>query len=76
MIPKIFHQIWLGEEILPDNFIKWREKLLYLNKDWSILIWDDKNIKKLKWYKNDLFQKLQNYSEKSDYIRYLCVYEF
>lgn len=76
MIPKVFHQVWLGDEVLPDNFIKWREKLLYLNKDWSILIWNDKNIKKLKYYKDDLFQRLQNYSEKSDYIRYLCVYEF
>lgn len=76
IIPKIFHQIWLGSNSLSLNEQKWRDELLFLHPDWILKCWNEKNIKKLDLFREDIYDWLLNFAEKSDYIRYLCVYHF
>jgi len=76
MIPKIFHQIWLGSKSIGLNEKKWQNDLLLLHPDWELKLWNEKNLKKLDYFREELYDQLVNFAEKSDYIRYLCIYQF
>lgn len=43
MIPKIYHQIWLGENPLPKKYKKWQEEWRALHHDWEYFLWTDDN---------------------------------
>ena len=43
MIPKIIHQVWLGDP-MPDKFVKLHEKLKETNPSWQIKLWDEESI--------------------------------
>lgn len=76
MIPKIFHQIWLWGKPLPKDFQKYQKTWQYYNPDWQLKIWNENNIETLSLFNKQIFLKLVNFSEKSDYIRYLAVYDY
>lgn len=76
MIPKIIHRVWLWNNTMPTIFQNWENRLYKLHTNWEFFLWDDKNIRKLKNFKEELYKKLQNYSEKSDYLRYISILEY
>jgi hypothetical protein len=41
MIPKIMHQIWLGDAPLHPLMVAWHEKWKVLNPDWTVVLWRD-----------------------------------
>ncbi len=75
MIPKIFHQIWLGPKPIPDNYNLYRQTWLEKNNNWCTILWNENNITSLTYFKKDDFEKCVNYSEKSDYLRFCIVLE-
>lgn len=44
MIPKILHQIWIGNKPIPDLHLKWMNKFKLLHPDWQFYFWNDSNI--------------------------------
>jgi mannosyltransferase OCH1-like enzyme len=40
-IPRIFHQIWVGPDPLPDEFLPYRQSWLDLNPGWELKLWTD-----------------------------------
>lgn len=66
MIPKIIHQIWLGDQnLIPHELINsWKQ----LNPDWEHKLWTEDNLFELENQK--LFNTSKKYNKKSDIARY------
>jgi mannosyltransferase OCH1-like enzyme len=43
-IPRIFHQIWLGNEPFPEEFARYQQSWLRHNPDWDLRFWDEENL--------------------------------
>ena len=45
-IPKIIHQLWVGDKPRPD---KWMQTWQVMNPDWEYRVWDNNTVKSTKW---------------------------
>jgi mannosyltransferase OCH1-like enzyme len=69
-IPKIIHQIWLGEEIPNKQKELCNNIKNSLSSDWEYKFWTLNEISQIKNFKNiELFNKTPNYGQKSDIFR-------
>ena len=70
MIPKVIHQIWLGDpRKCPLDLINtWKEK----NPTWKHTLWTDKNIPKLR--NQEQFDAMKELAGKADILRYEILY--
>ena len=78
IIPKIIHQIWLGDDI-PDIEKKRCDNIkAFCNKEgWEYKLWGNDDVESLGNFKNkDLFDKTPNYGQKSDILRNVILYEY
>ena len=81
-IPKIIHQIWVGENVMPKEWIDTVSKFAKAH-GYKYMMWTESNINSLKW---DSFKGLRSVYNKmntkksfagcSDIIRLLALYEF
>lgn len=76
MIPKIIHQVHLGEKELSEKEIGWQSTWRVYNPDWGLFLWDDISIQDLNIRNYDQFKRCKNYSEKSDILRFELLYKF
>ncbi|MFC1842072.1 glycosyltransferase family 32 protein [Candidatus Dependentiae bacterium] len=74
-IPKIIHQIWLGSK-LPEKYKVLQDTVIKYHPDWKYKLWTDEEVKKIKLYNQEFFDKSKNYAEKSDILRYEILYQF
>ena len=80
MIPKIIHQIWLGDkDLMPLNCMKTVKEIHY---DWQYYLWTEENLKNI--YNNEKFDLVNNsnnnydnkYTNLSNIIRYEKLYNY
>jgi len=75
-IPKIIHQIWLGENPKPAKLMQtWKDK----HPDFKFIEWNNKSITKIAWKcKAQLDQMLmvKRYNGAADILRYEILHEF
>lgn len=76
LIPSILHQIWLGWKPLPAKFQEFQKTWVNIHKDWQYYNWNESNIWNLQYINLVDFNKLYNYSEKSDYLRFCILLEY
>jgi len=43
-IPRVFHQIWVGPDPFPDEFVPYQQSWLDLNPGWELKLWTDDNL--------------------------------
>lgn len=76
MIPKIIHQIWVGDKPAPKKWMDtWKEK----NPGWEYILWDNKKIKELDIINKKQFQHYWDYKiwhGVADILRYQILYEY
>lgn len=72
-IPHIFHQVWLGWKPLPKDFQRYQQTWIDLHPDWELKMWNESNIWELQDIDFDDLELCKNYSEKSDYLRFLII---
>ena len=60
MIPKIIHQIWIGDKPIPENCKVFSARMKQMHPDWKYIFWDDNKIFN-EVYKKDEY--LQSYYE-------------
>ena len=72
MIPKIIHQIWLGDQSQrPINLMKtWED----MNPGWVYKLWTDDNLPKL--ICQEQFDKMKGLHGKADILRYELLYKY
>lgn len=74
IIPKIFHQIWLGSEY-PEKYLVLLETFKTIHPDWEFKIWTDKDVEAWDFPTKKLFQRVKNLGTKSDILRYEILYQ-
>jgi hypothetical protein len=73
LIPKIFHQIWLGNQPLPDHFKRWADSWLAINPGWEMWWWTDEHLPDIVNRKE--FDTADRMAAKSDILRYeICAH--
>ena len=48
-IPRIFHQIWLGRQPMPIEFLEWQKTWTSLNPSWTLKLWTEDNLPDSRW---------------------------
>lgn len=74
-IPKIIHQIWIGNEV-PEDVIFLSNKIKNLHKDWEYNLWTEKNIDFLDEKDLKKINKIKNLGARSDVLRYFILEKF
>lgn len=70
MIPKIIHQMWIGENP-PMNLINtWKEK----NPEWRHILWTEENLKEWRFHNQDKLEYMSEPNGKCDIMRYEILY--
>ena len=71
MIPKIIHQIWLGDQTQrPVNLMKtWQD----MNPEWEYKLWTEENLPEL--ICQEQFDKMKQLHGKADILRYEILYQ-
>jgi mannosyltransferase OCH1-like enzyme len=74
MIPKILHQVWLGNASIPKQLTDWQSDWKAMYPKWEYCLWTDRSINKLlDGYLLDLCRSLYNKGEASDIVRYAAM---
>jgi len=74
VIPKTFHQIWLGDEPLPEQHRLWSRTWLRLNPGWTLRLW--RGAEELPLVNRAEFDAARHVVEQSDILRYEIVYRY
>lgn len=78
-IPKIIHQIWIGNRPIPRLCEKYRQTWVQHHPDWEYKFWTDQEIGDYRFANRNLellFQKSTKIGEKVDILRYDILYQF
>jgi len=72
LIPRVFHQIWLGPKPVPEQFKKWAGRWLELNPGWQIQWWTDAHLPEMANRRE--FDAADKLAARSDILRYEVVW--
>jgi mannosyltransferase OCH1-like enzyme len=77
IIPKIIHQIWIGEDAIPAQYKYYQQTWKEKHPDWEYRLWDNEAISKLDLgvYKN-VYNNARTFVEKADILRYFILNEY
>ena len=73
-IVKLFHFIWIGENKIPNAYVKYIKSWIRHHPDWKFCLWTDKNIPKL--INAKAYKKAEKFAMKADILRYELLYIF
>ena len=80
MIPKIIHQIWMGEKPIPEKNLQCANNIKEVNKEFKYILWKDEQINSFmqtefsEYY--TAFNKLPRMIMKIDMFRYFLMYKY
>jgi mannosyltransferase OCH1-like enzyme len=69
LIPRVFHQIWLGPDPLPEGCEPYRLSWLEHNPGWELHLWMEGDIP-TDARRHEVFETLRNPAERSDILRF------
>jgi len=76
IIPKVIHQIWIGDNPIPSNYKYYLETWRKFHPDWEIKLWTQKEIENENFASKDLFDRSRGLAEQSDIARYEILYRY
>ena len=76
LIPKLFHQIWLGPNKPPCYLSKFKKSIKKYHPEWKYKLWTDKDIPGLKLYNQKYYNLSKNYGERADIVRYEILHKY
>ena len=76
IIPKVIHQIWIGNNPLPTKYAFFQDTVKANNENWRYVLWDESKIRSEKFADYDLYEKARTYAEKADIARYMILKKF
>jgi len=84
VIPKTFHFIWIGDQLMPDFAKKIIGSWVMKHPSWNLVIWDNKRVEKtfLKqdsthfMFNEQAYLDCQIWAQKSDILRYEILFWF
>lgn len=72
-IPKIIHQIWIGDGV-PEELYDFHKSWQLMHPDWTCYLWTQNNINELPLINRQYIDRAENPAEKSDILRYELLY--
>ncbi|NDA62557.1 MAG: hypothetical protein EBX50_10995 [Chitinophagia bacterium] len=72
-IPKVLHQVWLGDTLMPEEFVKWQEGWRQLHPEWRYMLHKDGDIPS---ELRETIRSCKSYSSKSNVMRLYVVYKY
>ena len=73
MIPKIIHQIWIGPNPVPYQFLNtWKLN----HPDWEYILWTEDKLKNENFTNENLINFFNNITVKTDLMRYELLYKY
>lgn len=79
MIPKIIHQIWIGNQEIPEREKAFIEKCKNLHPDWEYKFWRNEDIKEIILGYESFVKKISRFQKPAyltDFIRILVLYKY
>lgn len=73
MIPRLFHQIWLGPNPFPKQFAAYQESWLRRNPGWELRFWEEENLPP-DLVRTEIYERLRQPAERSDLLRLEVLY--
>ena len=74
MIPKIFHQVWLGSNRLPEEYARYRETWAHLHPGWEFRMWTEDNLPDSLVHA-EVRNRLRVPAERADILRLEVLYQ-
>lgn len=74
MIPKIIHQIWLGDKRIPKHIIEYINEINETHKEYTYYFWTDANLPKMPNELAEVYDSLEHPAMKSDLLRVYVLY--
>lgn len=72
-IPKIIHQLWIGEKPKPQKWLNtWKDN----HPDYEYVLWDYKKLSSEKFHNQTLIDKMPELNGKADIMRYEILYKY
>ncbi len=75
LIPRIFHQIWVGPDPYPEEFVPYRQSWLDRNPGWKLELWTEDRLPRDARRPEGL-ELLRNPAERSDILRFELLSRF
>ncbi len=69
LIPKVFHQIWLGPDPEPQEYAGYRRSWLRRHPDWELRLWTEETLPD-DLERKETYELLRRPAERSDLLRY------
>lgn len=74
LIPKIIHQIWLGNHPIPTQIQSYMQSWKKFHPDWQFILWTEENMLPLQ--NQELYDQTENIRQKADIVRYEVLYQY
>ena len=75
LIPRIFHQIWLGPDPLPERCARYQQTWLDHHPDWKLRFWTEENLP-TPLRRPEAAERLRAPAERSDILRLELLWHF
>ena len=75
LIPRIFHQIWLGPNPFPDEFRRYQQTWLDHHRGWELRFWTEDNLP-TPLRRPEATERLRSPAERADVLRLEVVWRF
>lgn len=75
-IPKIIHQVWIGENEIPNLYQKYRSNWKKYHPEWEFVLWTDKEVDGFDFDTKDIYLGASSIGQKIDVLRAEILKEF
>ena len=72
-IPRVFHQIWVGPDPIPEEFAGYRETWARHHPEWELRLWTEENLP-TDLERKEAYELLRQPAERADLIRLELLY--
>jgi inositol phosphorylceramide mannosyltransferase catalytic subunit len=73
-LPRVFHQIWVGPDPFPDEFLPYQQSWLEHNPGWQLRLWTEDTLPEHA-RRPEIFEQLRNPAERSDILRFELLWQ-
>lgn len=75
LIPRLFHQIWVGPDPPPEQFLRYQQTWLDHHPQWEMRFWTEHNLPK-GLRRREVYERLRVPAERSDILRLELLWRF
>jgi inositol phosphorylceramide mannosyltransferase catalytic subunit len=75
LIPRVFHQIWVGPNPFPEELVGYQETWLRHNPGWELRLWTEENLPE-GLRRPEIYERLRVPAERADMLRLEVVWMF